>query len=82
MTDRQTHRTTTVTLAAHARRGLIIHMCMYTYVLNPFMYIHVLNQSDYVMDMHVSKMAPTVSYKPELKEVKFTENAIEIRFEG
>ena len=25
-TDRQTHRTTTVTLAAHARRGLIIYI--------------------------------------------------------
>ena len=26
--DRQTHRTTTVTLAAHARRGLIITLCV------------------------------------------------------
>ena len=26
-TDRRTHTTTTVTLAAHARRGLIISMC-------------------------------------------------------
>ena len=37
-TDRQTHETTTVTLSAHARRGLIIHCYIFVLCFNPLVF--------------------------------------------